>query len=235
MLTIVIITLNEEENLPRLLRSIKKQTVPPCEVVVSDAGSTDRTREIAKEFGAKIVEGGLPSVGRNRGAEAASGEIILFLDADVELLDERFLETALNEIQARNLDVATCDVDPMSNAKIDKVLHKAYNVYVRLCGSFLAHAPGFCLFARKKTHEKIKGFDEHVIFAEDHDYVRRAVRAKQKFGFVKAAIQVSTRRLERDGRANIFIKYVLGELHLVFLGPVRHEKFNYTFGHKKNS
>jgi glycosyltransferase involved in cell wall biosynthesis len=235
MLSIVIITLNEEENLPRLLNSIKRQTEAPFEVIVSDANSTDRTCEIAKAFGAKVVRGGLPSVGRNKGAKKAKGEIILFLDADVELLDEQFLEKAVNEMQERSLDIAVCDVEPMSNAVIDRVLHKAYNLYVRICGSFLPHAPGFCFFVRKSAHEEINGFDETVVFAEDHEYARRAVRAKQTFGIVKAKIPVSTRRLERDGRATIFFKYLMGELHLVFLGPVRDNKFKYTFGHKKDS
>ena len=115
MLTIVIPTKNEEEFLPKLLDSIRKQTLQPAEIIVADAGSTDRTREIAKAYGAKIIEGGMPGPGRNRGAVNAKTEFLLFLDADVELRDPEFLEKAIGEMKERKLDLATCDVFPLSD------------------------------------------------------------------------------------------------------------------------
>ncbi len=42
---------------------------------------------------------------------------------------------------------------------------------------------------------------------------------------------MSIRRFDRDGRVNIAVKYLLAELHLAALGPIRHQMFNYTFGH----
>jgi glycosyltransferase involved in cell wall biosynthesis len=235
MLSIVIITLNEEECLPRLLDSIKAQTLQPNEIIVADSNSTDRTCEIANAYGAKVVEGGLPSAGRNNGARSALSDLILFLDADVELIEKDFLKQSVAEIEARDLDIATCDVWPLSESMIDRFLHSAYNKYVRLCGAYIPHAPGFCIFVKKEMHDRIGGFDEEVLFAEDHDYARRSVKAKGVFGIVKSRVPVSVRRLERDGRINIFLKYLLGELHLIFLGPVKDNKFNYSFGHKKNS
>jgi glycosyltransferase involved in cell wall biosynthesis len=232
MLTIVIITKNEEEYLPRLLASLKKQTIQSQKIIVSDAQSTDRTRAIAAEFGAEIVEGGLPSVGRNRGAAGAQTEFILFLDADVELQDPSFLEKALEEMQKRGLDMGTCDVAPISSRRLDHWLHKAYNAYSRLLGSWHPHAPGFCIFSRRCLHEKIGGFDEGIVFCEDHDYATRAAK-NGKFGFLHHAVPVSVRRLDRDGRLNIIFKYMLGELHLWLLGPIKHNKFHYTFEYKK--
>ncbi len=84
-LSIIIPTFNEESYLPHLLESIKRQDFSDYEVIVADAGSKDSTRDIAQEWGCKVVEGGLPSVGRNRGTEAASGEYLLFFDSDVFL------------------------------------------------------------------------------------------------------------------------------------------------------
>jgi len=232
MITIVIPTKNEEAVLPRLLESIQHQTVQPHEVIVADAGSTDRTLDIARAYGATIVEGGLPGPGRNRGAEAAKTDFILFLDADVELRDPEFLERSLGEMLERRLDLATCDVVPLSDVWVDHALHRAYNVYVRACGSVLPHAPGFCMLARRDLHERIGGFDESVLFCEDHDYARRAAKAGT-FGIIRSAsIPVSVRRMERDGRLNIAVKYALGELHLALLGPIRHNRFRYTFGHR---
>src|SRR3989338_6213998 len=135
MLTIIIPTKNEESYLPRLLESIRTQTLQPVEVIVSDAQSTDATREIAVSFGARVIEGGPISFGRNAGASHAHTDFLLFLDADVELRDPHFLEKALEEMVERRLRIATCDVFPLSDAFIDHAMHKAYNTYVRACGS----------------------------------------------------------------------------------------------------
>ncbi len=233
-LSIVIPTKNEEMYLPRLLRSVERQSFQSIEVIVADADSTDRTREIAEHFGARVVGGGLPGAGRNRGAEVASGGWILFLDADVELKDPKLLERAMSEIKNRNLDVATGDVYPLEGNRYDSVTHKLYNRYVRLCARKHLHAPGFFIFTRLELHEKISGFDESVVFCEDHEYVNRASQSG-RFGFLKSAhVHVSTRRQRRDGRFNMALKYLLAEAHLLTLGPIRHNRFNYTFGHSKS-
>lgn len=235
MLSIVIPTKNEEEYLPKLFASIKIQTLQPNEIIVADAGSSDQTRAIVISFGARLVKGGLPSVGRNAGAAVATSDIILFLDADVELRDPTFLEKSISEFNKRGLGLATCDVFPLTDAFVDHFLHKAYNTYARAWGSVFPHAPGFCMFVRRSLHEKLGGFDESIIFCEDHDYAQR-FKQIGKFGFLKSTkIPVSIRRLDRDGRMRIAIKYLLAELHIAFVGPIRTDRFHYSFGHKVNS
>lgn len=235
-LSVVIPTMNEEDYLPRILVSIKSQTLRPLEVIIADAGSTDRTREIAESFGARIVSGGMPGEGRNRGAEAARGDLIFFFDADVELRDEQFLENAVTSFENASLDVATADVTPINGSTFDDVSHQIYNFYVRLVGKWRPHAPGFCLLVRKSLHEAIDGFDETVVFAEDQDYAFRGSRVG-KFGFLPKSLQihVSTRRQKRDGYVSMYVKYILAELHMLFIGPIRHDKFNYTFGYTKDN
>jgi glycosyltransferase involved in cell wall biosynthesis len=233
MLSIVIPAKDEEQDLPILLESIKRQTMQPREIIVADAQSKDQTREIATSFGATVIEGGLVSEGRNKGAEHAKTKLILFLDADVELRDPEFLEKSVGEMIERKLDLATCDVFPLSDRHIDHFLHKAYNVYSRAWGSVFPHAPGFCMFVRKEAHDKINGFDENIPFCEDHDYAQRLGKIGT-FGILKSTkIPVSIRRMDRDGRMNIAIKYLLAELHIAFIGPIRHHRFKYTFGHKQ--
>ena len=234
MLTIIIPTKNEEVFLPILLESIKRQSIQPEEIIIADALSDDSTRNIAESFGAKITNGGLPGPGRNKGAQVAKTKYLLFLDADVVLSDTDFLRESLNEIIESKLDKATCDVLPITESRIDKIVHKFYNMYVRALGRFHAHAPGFCIFVRKDLHDSIGGFDETVTFCEDHDYALRAVR-RGKFGFLSKPVPVSIRRFDRDGRHNIAIKYILAELHIMFFGPIRHSMFNYTFGHKNSN
>lgn len=233
MLTVVIPTKNEEAFLPKLLASLKRQTVQPDAIIVADAQSTDDTRAVAVKFGARVVEGGLPGVGRNRGAAVAKTPFILFLDADVELSDKKMLEKSLHAMEERGLDIATCEVEPLKAGKLDRLLHGAYNKYAKALQHVFPHAPGFCIFARRSVHESIGGFDETVVFCEDHDYVQRAAKVG-RFGILPIRIPVSMRRLSRDGRLQIACKYVLAELHLAAVGPIRHDLFNYTFGHIKS-
>lgn len=232
-LSIVIPTKNEETCLPSLLRSIKKQSVQPEKIIVADADSADATRKIAKDFGAIVVAGGLPGKGRNMGAALVESDLILFLDADVELPDADFLKRAVKEFENQGLDVATADVIPIKGNWYDRFSHEVYNFYVRLWGKVHPHAPGFFILIKRTLHQKIKGFDESIIFAEDHEYVGRAAKVG-KFGFLNSVkIPVSVRRQNRDGRFNMAMKYVLAELHILFIGPIRHHHFNYTFGHPK--
>ena len=63
-ISIVIPTYNEEKMLPRLLKSIESQEFVPHEIIVADSPrTTDRTKEIAKEHGVILVEGGLVGIG----------------------------------------------------------------------------------------------------------------------------------------------------------------------------
>lgn len=231
--SIVIPTKNEEKNLPSLLHSIKAQTFTDIEIIVADAGSTDQTAQLATYLGAKVVKGGMPGPGRNRGAEAAKGDIIIFFDADVYLPTSRFLEDCIAEMERKQLDIATCKVKPMSRKPIDKIGHEVYNAYALMTEKIRPHAPGFCIFVRRTTHESIGGFDEGVVFAEDHEYVQRAEKNGARFGLLRShPIAVSVRRLEKDGRLAIAFKYIYSEFHMLTKGTFKEMPFEYEMGGK---
>ena len=88
-LTVVVLTLNEELNLPDCLESIEPLG---CQVLVVDSGSTDRTVEIAKEAGAKVFEHPFDSYGAQRNWAQDNlpieTEWVLHIDADERLTPE---------------------------------------------------------------------------------------------------------------------------------------------------
>jgi glycosyltransferase involved in cell wall biosynthesis len=228
-ISIIIPALNEEKNLPRLLECLKDQTFKDFEIIIADAGSKDKTKAIALTYGAKVIPGGLPTVGRNIGAKTAQGEWLLFLDADI-LVAKKFLKNMIEEAEAENADVVSCGVIPLSDKVIDALLHDFVNAYISVTQYFYPHAPGACIMIKRTLHEKIKGFDESIRLAEDHNYVSRA-KKNGKFKILKEPkIYVSVRRLDSDGRFNISAKYVMCEVYRVLLGEIRSDIFKYKFG-----
>lgn len=234
MLSIIIPTLNEEKYLPLLLRAIQEQKFDNYEIIVADAGSQDKTIEIAKSYDCKIVSGGLPAKGRNEGAKVAQGELLLFFDADA-ILPEESLVNFIEEFKRRDLDIAGFLLQPISRNKFIKFLYNYfYNWPVLIMEKLLPHASGTILI-KKSFHSKINGFNEAIKFAEDTDYVRRAAKFG-KFGILKSAkIFFSQRRFENDGWVKTYLKAIFGELYMTFLGPVKSDILKYKFGHYKKN
>ena len=162
MISIIIPTLNEEKYLPLLLESIKKQEFSDYEIILADAGSKDKTLEIAKKYNCRIIVGGLPAKGRNEGAKAARGDILFFIDAD-SILPHDFFDKSLKEFKERGLNFSSFGLMPTEGTKIHKF---AFNMF---------------------------------------------------YNWIKTAI-----------------KYVLCELHMIFIGPVRSDIFDYKFDHYKS-
>lgn len=98
MLSVVVITLNEEKNLEKCLSSVGGLA---DEIVVVDSGSKDKTIEVAKSFGARVFERKFDDYAsqKNFAAGKAQGDWILSLDADEEISKElrKEIEEAIKE------------------------------------------------------------------------------------------------------------------------------------------
>jgi len=232
MLSIIIPTLNEEKYLPLLLESIKKQDFEDYEIIIADAESKDRTIEIAKKYGCKIVLGGLPAKGRNEGAKIAKGDIFLFLDAEA-VLPEHFLKKVLLEFKERKLGIAGCGLEPITRSKAYRILNDIlYNWPVRLLENVFAYTYNFILIKRE-IHEKIQGFDEGITLGEDHAYSREAAKIS-KFGLLKSSkLTLLPRRFEHEGWLTISAKYYFCNLYNIFFGNVRSNIFKYDIKKRK--
>lgn len=233
MLSIIIPTKNEEEYLPVLLKSIKKQTFKDYEVIVADNNSKDKTKKIAKKYKCKIAKGGLPGKARNMGAKLATGNILLFLDADTELKSKDFLNKAIREFEKRKLDLAA-PLMYLKGNKLDKLYFDFWNRLTELFQySLTPFAGGWCIFIRKDLHDKIKGFDEKITLGEDSDYVQRAIKSKLfrvKFKVLKSVkIQVSPRRLKKEGHLKVAAQGIGTGFHWALLGKDKKNKFKYKF------
>jgi hypothetical protein len=76
----------------------------------------------------------------------------------------------------------------------------------------------------------VGGFNESLKLAEDHDLVKRASQFRPLRVLNSAQIQVSVRRLEKEGRVKLISKYVAVELYRILLGEIKTDIFKYEFG-----
>ena len=231
--SIIIPTYNEEDYLPVLLDSIKEQDFNDYEVIVADANSKDRTREIAEEYGCTVVDGGLPAVGRNNGAKVAKGEILLFLDSDLQLTED-YLPKVLYEFRMENLGIAITQMLPMSNKIEDKLYHDFANYFMIGVENIKPHGAGcYGIIAKRELHEKCGGFDESLTFGEDTDYIERLAKVEPFRVLRNAKIGVSTRRLEEEGITTLIQQYGKSTVN-DFLGKrTDASDLNYNFNHGK--
>src|ERR1039457_5175492 len=86
LISVVVPVYNDAGNLRQCLAALRASETQPAECIVVDDGSTDDSAQVAVEYGAKLLSTGArsgPAHARNFGAQAARGDILLFVDADV--------------------------------------------------------------------------------------------------------------------------------------------------------
>jgi len=238
MLSIIIPALNEQQYLPSLLGSIIRQSPSVAhEIVITDAGSQDRTVEIALSYGCTVVPGGLAAKGRNQGGKAAKGDLFLFLDPEV-LLPHGFLKRILSEFKERNLDIASCAIEPIVEKWMPRLTFPRfffdllYNWPARLSQNVFPYASAV-LLVKKSIHEKLGGFNESIRIGEDHDYARRAAKFG-RYGFLSSCkLPLFMRRCQKMGVLRTHLKYLLCNLLNALLGEVKSDIFKYNFGQYK--
>src|SRR5271169_4683538 len=103
-LSFILPTLNAERLLDNCLASIARQSYPRdrYEIILADAHSTDRTREIAQKYGAIVLDddGKNMEEGKQLALGRATGEYIVFMDADNEITHSDYVQLAVKALSA---------------------------------------------------------------------------------------------------------------------------------------
>jgi glycosyltransferase involved in cell wall biosynthesis len=196
LITIVIPCKNEEKYIGKTLSSISGQLgVDGIRVIVADANSTDRTREIIGECQKKlnklnieIIEGGPVSVGRNRGASLVETPYVLFIDADTELIEHDIISQAAFFTASYHL--ITCKTVSSSTSIKSKVIFRAFN-FMRACLMVKPFCTGVFFLTSMDRFVHLGGFDETVTNSEDY------LLSKKYRGF---EFLIMNRRVTQDDR-----------------------------------
>ena len=215
-ISIIIPCKNESGVVENLLDSLVQQTRPADEVIVVDSNCTDDTIARAKTYAKKLplkttatTQKG-PAHARNHGAGKATGDMIIFADADLTF-PEYFLQEFEKQINKKHLQAGSF----IQRIQSDKfgIRAGAYlmNAYARL----MQHTPwpiGFsCLYAAREVFDAVNGFDTSLYIMEDYDLMLKAKRAKYRTGIIKITYSTSDRRYQNDS-LQVF-KGIYGELY----------------------
>ena len=230
--SVIIPALNEERQIGYLLSDIAGQTRRPDEVLVVDAGSEDGTVAVVRRFPfAELLEGTPPvACGRNLGGRSATGDVLIFLDADVRL-NEGFFEGFLREFERRRLDVACPRYVPYRSTPMVEGFHALLNALFKVSQGVLPSGAGHCIAVRRQAFRGSRGFDPSLKF-DDIELIRRLSKGR-RFGIVEERVFVSDRRYREQGAPRMMLRYAL--MALIFaLGKFDWaNRIDYEFGDHK--
>lgn len=213
LVSIIIPAKNEAQSLPRLLKSIKKQNYQPYEIILADNDSEDNTIEIAKKYGVKVVKGGMPSVGRNRGADIAQAEALIFMDADTYFLNENDLKEIYDKFQKKGLDIASCYFNGEKGQKSTQYLMNVLKwIASRRVNLFLKGDFGAFIIVKKDAFDRVNGFDENLLVTEDSNIVRRLSRLGYLHGMINEKIGITLGLDKRGDKRSMNLKIVIGAI-----------------------
>ncbi|MCW3105554.1 MAG: glycosyl transferase, partial [Segetibacter sp.] len=193
MISIVIPTYNEAENIARLVTYLIKNCKEDCcEIIVCDGGSTDETLQLAEAAGATTVLS--PNIGRaaqmNYGASIAKGDIFYFIHADTFPPESYVIDINKAALAGYELGRYRTGFDS------DKMILKINAFFTRF-DWFICYGGDQTLFITKALFNKINGYNEEMRIMEDYDIVARAKKLARYKIFSKTAI-VSARKYDTN-------------------------------------
>lgn len=180
--SVVIPAHNEQDYIGKCLKAVwaAAEKVLPCqtEIIVVTNRCTDRTAEIAAEYGARVVDSDADCISgvRNAGIRAANGSIIVTVDADSCMSD-----TALTEIRQMLRSGgyigggANPQFDRVSPGILCSVIYVAWNLLPVMLRE-KAYLSGALFWFRRRDFDRVGGFDESLVSLEDIDFARRMLR-----------------------------------------------------------
>jgi glycosyltransferase involved in cell wall biosynthesis len=184
--SVVIPTLNSGETLEKCLTSIKaNNTKYRYEVIVVDAGSNDETVKVAQKYANKVLDGMPARINRNKGVEAARGEIICFTDSDCSVPNDWIDRLAdgllrLNVKDNKIVGVGGGNVPTFNNPTLEElavsktmrsplVAFKARNTAVYKDEREVPHNPPLNSALFKRAIEEVGGFEEELGYGYGED------------------------------------------------------------------
>lgn len=178
-ISVIVPAYNEEKLIVPTLRSITaafeafRRRGWESELIVCDNNSTDRTSELARNEGAKVVFERINQIGRarNTGAQAAEGDWLLFVDAD-STPSAALFDAVASEIESGRTLAGGSTVQLDESHFWAGVLVRGWNLLSRT----FRWAAGSFIFCDARAFRQVGGFNEELYVSEELDLSRRLKR-----------------------------------------------------------
>jgi len=209
--SVVIPAYNEEKYLPRTLEALEAAltNLPGTEIIVVDNESTDATREIAESHRAKIVNEHEHNIGRvrNTGGIAATGDVIIFLDADTLVAPGLFekIDKRMSDPRCIGGSVAV-EYEP----HYQRPWMRFYLGLALLVGRLAKIRQGALQFCTREVFRELGGYDTTIYVGEDIEFHWRLDKVARDRGAFTTFIEepkvlTSSRRWEKMGLFRMLI------------------------------
>ncbi len=204
MLSIIVPTLNEKDNIDKLITHLKRQMEEEDEIIVVDAYSTDGTRDIVNKHGAKLVLQKPMGIGlaKTEGAKHAKNDIFVFLDADC-VPSGNFLHGMRDHFRNKEiLAVGGLDLYE-SDSGIWKFLYDTFSRIVFYWAMLTHKVTGkYWIAANNSAYRRDVFFSVgglRSVICEDVDMMRRLPASKNVIYDSKLVLTISDRRFRERG------------------------------------
>ena len=204
--TIVIPCKNEEKYIERTIISIVKQSnIKGVHVIIADANSTDKTRDIIKKsaetfkdiLNIELIDGGPVGYARNHGCELVSTKYVLFIDADVVLMDNNLINDTIFQMYHYKLDLLTCKSTSYGNDLRTLLSFKIFNFINGILSIKIPFAIGTYFLTKRDKFRELGGFDETIKHSEDFCLSKKY--NPKKFKISNHYIGQDDRRFQKTG------------------------------------
>ena len=200
-LTIVIPCKNEGKIIEQTLSLLNFQKgIEDVRVIVCDSSDdvyTSHSLESRRTdyFNLRIISGGLPSVARNKGAEHVETPYVLFLDADIFLLDNNILNDCVWDFLVHDSDLITCKV--RSTTGEYNAIFRMFDTIQKIFKPITPFCLGGFMMVKMSVYNSIGGFDENARVAEDYLFSKQV--RPSKFFIMNTTVFTTPRRFESKG------------------------------------
>lgn len=224
MISIIIPTYNEARYIKRTLQQFNAlKDRKNFEVIVSDGCSTDNTVMVAEKYADKVIVSKKKltiAAGRDNGVKIAKGDILIFLDADIQVPSVNIFFRKVKEIFKNPRIVAATTkvyIRPAEATLFDKTFHFLFShLYFFLNFLHYGVARGECQIIRKDVFLKIKGYDKRLVAGEDFDLFYRLGKVGKIHYFRDLVVYESRRRYERMGYPKVLALWFMNYMSVIF-------------------
>lgn len=189
LVSINIATFNSEKTLKKCLDSVRAQTYKNLEIIIMDSYSKDKSVEIAKEFGAKVVFAPTLACARQAGSDESSGEYILILDSD-QILEPDVIERCVDACEKEGFDGVTIFEKSLitKNTFVERVIAYDKEIFHSLHDDDPVRGTAIPRFFKSSFFKKVE-FGKNPPITFEHTIIhRKIVGMGAKIKFVEAFV-----------------------------------------------